>query len=119
LDGKGIAAQWKREVAAEVAEVTARAGRPPGLAVVLVGGRPDSKIYVRRKEEACEKARRPCVRVPALDGQALVPGSRAFKATIGCYLKVRWPSRWKMVGDPGCKLHLRALDTHWHAWANR
>ena len=42
----------------EVAEVTARAGRPPGLAVVLVGGRPDSKIYVHRKEEACEKARR-------------------------------------------------------------
>ena len=42
----------------EVAEVTARAGRPPGLAVVLVGGRPDSKIYVHRKEEACRKARR-------------------------------------------------------------
>ena len=58
LDGKGIAAVWQREVAAEVAEVTAQAGRPPGLAVVLVGGRPDSKIYVHRKEEACRKARR-------------------------------------------------------------
>ena len=55
LDGKGISAAWKREVAAEVAEVTAQAGRPPGLAVVLVGGRPDSKIYVHRKQEACQK----------------------------------------------------------------
>ena len=55
LDGKGISAAWKREVAAEVAEVTAQAGRPPGLAVILVGGRPDSKIYVHRKQEACKK----------------------------------------------------------------
>ena len=55
LDGKGISASWQQEVAAEVAEVTARAGRPPGLAVVLVGGRPDSKIYVHRKQEACHK----------------------------------------------------------------
>ncbi len=55
LDGRGISAAWKREVAAEVAEVTAQAGRPPGLAVVLVGGRPDSKIYVHRKQEACQK----------------------------------------------------------------
>lgn len=40
--------------------MTAQAGRPPGLAVVLVGGRPDSKIYVHRKEEACRKARPSC-----------------------------------------------------------
>jgi len=80
LDGKGIAAEWKQEVAAEVAEVTARAGRPPGLAVVLVGGRPDSKIYVRRKEEACEKARRPRVRASAQDGQEVGAGIEGVQA---------------------------------------
>ena len=42
--------------------MTAEAGRPPGLAVVLVGDRPDSQIYVHRKQEACRKVRRrrPC-----------------------------------------------------------
>ena len=71
-------------MAAEVAEVTARAGRPPGLAVVLVGGRPDSKIYVRRKEEACEKARRPRVRASAHDLQATCAGLEGgFKPAMG------------------------------------
>ena len=32
-----------------------RLGRPPGLAVVLVGDRPDSRTYVRMKERACEE----------------------------------------------------------------
>lgn len=30
-------------------------GRPPGLGVVLVGGRRDSELYVTRKKEACER----------------------------------------------------------------
>lgn len=32
-----------------------RAGRAPGLGVVLVGDRPDSLLYVTRKREACER----------------------------------------------------------------
>ncbi|KXZ47921.1 hypothetical protein GPECTOR_32g534 [Gonium pectorale] len=31
-------------------------GRPPGLGVVLVGNRPDSMLYVAKKQEACQKA---------------------------------------------------------------
>jgi hypothetical protein len=48
--------QWVDEVAAEVKEVTQRLKRPPGLAVVLVGSRPDSLLYVTRKKETCVKA---------------------------------------------------------------
>lgn len=36
-----------------MAEVKRRAGRPPGLAVILVGSRPDSVLYAQRKQEAC------------------------------------------------------------------
>ena len=49
IDGTAIATQIRAEVAARVAAFTHRAGRPPGLAVVLVGDRPDSQIYVRSK----------------------------------------------------------------------
>ena len=53
--GKAVAAQVRERVAAEVAELTAELGRPPGLATVLVGEDPASAIYVRRKREACEE----------------------------------------------------------------
>jgi methylenetetrahydrofolate dehydrogenase (NADP+)/methenyltetrahydrofolate cyclohydrolase len=49
IDGAGIAAQIRAEVADRVAAFTARADRRPGLAIVLVGDRPDSQIYVRNK----------------------------------------------------------------------
>ena len=57
LDGRAMAAAWQEELAASVADVVARCGRPPGLGVVLVGTRPDSQLYVGRKREACEKVR--------------------------------------------------------------
>jgi len=56
IDGKGTAAQLRARIADQVHTVTARAGRPPGLAVVLVGDDPASTIYVRNKERACEAA---------------------------------------------------------------
>jgi methylenetetrahydrofolate dehydrogenase (NADP+)/methenyltetrahydrofolate cyclohydrolase len=49
IDGTAIAAQVRAEVAARVAAFTQRSGRQPGLAVVLVGDRPDSEVYVRSK----------------------------------------------------------------------
>ena len=55
LDGRGIAAAWQDELALQVADVKARGGRPPGLGVILVGARPDSQLYVTRKQEACER----------------------------------------------------------------
>lgn len=56
VDGRGIALAIRREVQAEVVALAAKEGRPPGLAVVLVGEDPASATYVRHKEKACEEA---------------------------------------------------------------
>ena len=52
LDGTAVANQIRAEVAPEIAAFTARAGRPPGLGIVLVGDDPASQIYVRGKLKA-------------------------------------------------------------------
>ena len=49
LDGTAIADQIRAEVRPRVEAFTARAGRPPGLGIVLVGDDPASDIYVRNK----------------------------------------------------------------------
>jgi methylenetetrahydrofolate dehydrogenase (NADP+)/methenyltetrahydrofolate cyclohydrolase len=49
LDGTGVAQAIRQELAADVAAFTARAGRPPGLALVLVGDDPASHLYVNSK----------------------------------------------------------------------
>lgn len=56
LDGKLLAATLRAEVAARVAALSRAAGRPPGLAVILVGDDPASAIYVRNKTRACREA---------------------------------------------------------------
>ncbi len=53
LDGRAVAATWQQELAADVPALTRALGRPPALAVVVVGQRPDSLLYVSRKLEAC------------------------------------------------------------------
>ncbi|KAF8063044.1 FOLD2 [Scenedesmus sp. PABB004] len=55
IDGKGVAAQIRAEVAATVAALRAKHGKVPGLAVVIVGERKDSQTYVRMKKRACEE----------------------------------------------------------------
>src|SRR3954467_1081055 len=52
LDGRAIAAAIRESVLPDVHAFTARAGRPPGLAIVLVGESPASEIYVRNKVRA-------------------------------------------------------------------
>jgi methylenetetrahydrofolate dehydrogenase (NADP+)/methenyltetrahydrofolate cyclohydrolase len=52
IDGRAIAAQIQRELAARVAELKKR-GVNPGLAFVRVGEDAASKVYVGRKEKAC------------------------------------------------------------------
>jgi len=52
IDGKAIAAKIRKELTAEVAGLKAK-GVIPGLAVVLVGEDPASKVYVSMKEKAC------------------------------------------------------------------
>ena len=49
IDGKAYAAGLGERIADAVTELTADAGRPPGLAVVLVGNDPASGVYVRSK----------------------------------------------------------------------
>lgn len=56
IDGKLLAQQVRQEVAEEVAKMAA-AGLPrPGLATVLVGDNPASKVYVSSKQKACAEA---------------------------------------------------------------
>jgi methylenetetrahydrofolate dehydrogenase (NADP+)/methenyltetrahydrofolate cyclohydrolase len=49
LDGQALAGRMREEIRPEVAEFTRRHGRPPGLAIVLVGENPASEVYVRNK----------------------------------------------------------------------
>ena len=51
IDGKAIAADVRAKVAADVAKLKAQHGFVPGLAVVLVGEDPASKVYVKNKAE--------------------------------------------------------------------
>jgi len=52
LDGKAVAAAVRREVQDRVARLKG-AGLEPGLATVLVGDDPASRVYVGNKERAC------------------------------------------------------------------
>ncbi len=52
LDGKATAQKIREELAKKVEENFLRTARRPGLAVVLVGDDPASKIYVRNKQRA-------------------------------------------------------------------
>ena len=67
LDGTAVANAIRAEVAPAVAAFTARAGRPPGLGIVLVGGDPASEIYVRSKLKSAGDAglRADLMRLPA------------------------------------------------------
>ena len=55
IDGKAISAEIREEIAADVVTLKEQ-GVTPGLAVVLVGEDPASRVYVTMKEKACEKA---------------------------------------------------------------
>lgn len=56
LDGVAVAAQIRAELVSRVAAFAAAHGRPPGLAVVLAGARPESEIYVRNKVKTVSEA---------------------------------------------------------------
>jgi methylenetetrahydrofolate dehydrogenase (NADP+) / methenyltetrahydrofolate cyclohydrolase len=56
IDGKAVAAAVRERVAAEVAELSSKLDRPPGLATVLVGDDPASQVYVRNKRSASGEA---------------------------------------------------------------
>ncbi len=55
LDGKALAEKIHQELSIRITESQAKIGRPPGLAVLMVGDNPASAAYVRNKERACAK----------------------------------------------------------------
>ena len=55
LDGKALAARMQAEMTEQVKTLQAQVGRPPGLAVLMVGDHPASAAYVRGKEKACAR----------------------------------------------------------------
>ena len=54
IDGKAISAKIKEGLKQEVAQMTAQGVRP-GLAVVIVGNDPASRVYVNLKKRDCEE----------------------------------------------------------------
>ena len=54
IDGKAVSAAVKAEVAEETARLRDEKGLKVGLAVVIVGNDPASRVYVNNKKKACE-----------------------------------------------------------------
>lgn len=54
IDGKKVSAQVKEQVRIETEEIVKK-GIKPGLAVIIVGDDPASRVYVNNKKKACEK----------------------------------------------------------------
>lgn len=55
LDGKALAQQIKADLGQQIQALAHTAGRPPGLAVIMVGDNPASAAYVRGKERSCQQ----------------------------------------------------------------
>ncbi len=56
IDGKQVAASIRLECKTRVADLRAKTGVTPGLAVILVGDNPASAVYVASKIKACAEA---------------------------------------------------------------
>jgi len=55
LDGKALAKTIQAQLTTQVHKWAPKVGRPPGLAVIMVGDNPASAAYVRNKERACDR----------------------------------------------------------------
>lgn len=55
LDGKTLAKTTQAILRDKITTLAPQIGRPPGLAVIMVGDHPASATYVRNKERACER----------------------------------------------------------------
>lgn len=56
IDGKLVSAHLRETVKRDTAAFIDKTGITPGLAVILVGENPASRVYVRNKHKACEEA---------------------------------------------------------------
>ena len=113
ISGKEIAARLREDVAASVAEIKAKHGFTPGLAVVLVGEDPASQIYVRNKGVMTEEAGMNSYthRLPenATQGEveALLEKLNSDEAVDGILLQLPLP---KHLAEPGVKDMVRISD---------
>ncbi len=55
IDGKNIARSMQAKLADRISQLLPEYGRPPGLAVLMVGNNPASSAYVANKEKACTR----------------------------------------------------------------
>ena len=78
-DGKALAAQVRAELKPAVAALAARGARP-GLAAIVAGENPASRVYVRNKVRACEEVG---VRSELHEFAADVPESRLLECIAG------------------------------------
>ena len=53
IDGKAVSQQTREKIAVETKELKEKTGITPGLAVVIVGDDPASRVYVNNKKKAC------------------------------------------------------------------
>jgi methylenetetrahydrofolate dehydrogenase (NADP+)/methenyltetrahydrofolate cyclohydrolase len=81
IDGKAIAQQIRDELASRVAAVRRKLGRPPGLAIVLVGDDPASQVYVRAKLKTAEESGLVVKFEP-------LPGRASLEAVLGLVQKL-------------------------------
>jgi methylenetetrahydrofolate dehydrogenase (NADP+) / methenyltetrahydrofolate cyclohydrolase len=97
LAGKPVADALRAEVAAGVRELVAAGLRPPGLAVVLVGEDPASRVYVGSKVKASDEAgiAGRTVRLPAATAEAelaaVLDGLNAEETIDGVLLQLPLP----------------------------
>ena len=56
IDGKALAQSIRERIGNDVAALYAKTGVRPGLAAILVGEDPASKLYVKNKQKACDTA---------------------------------------------------------------
>lgn len=56
LDGKMLSAKFRENLKKETAELKAKTGKMPGIAVILAGDDPASSVYVNSKEKAAVEA---------------------------------------------------------------
>lgn len=55
INGKEVSASVKSKVKNQTAELIEKSGITPGLAVVIVGNDPASRVYVNSKKKACSE----------------------------------------------------------------
>jgi methylenetetrahydrofolate dehydrogenase (NADP+) / methenyltetrahydrofolate cyclohydrolase len=53
IDGNAVAREIRSECRERVLRIIAQSGSPPGLAVIVVGSDPASRLYVKNKIHAC------------------------------------------------------------------